>query len=177
MFLKPDEVFNHLYIEPTSRFGDFGAGAGHYSLLAAKKLAPGGAVYAFDINGGSLDRLRTEGEKYAADFYTLDSDLNQHIPLRDNLLDSAVVANVLHQLEAREYFARELSRVMRPGGKALVIDWVSSFKNMGPAEGKTALPGDAVRFFKLAGFTTGEMLPAGTHHFAFIATLPSLLEL
>jgi hypothetical protein len=41
---------------------------------------------------------------------------------------------------------------------------------MGPAPEKAVAPAEAARLFESAGFTIGDMMPAGTHHFAFIAT-------
>jgi ubiquinone/menaquinone biosynthesis C-methylase UbiE len=174
MFLKPQEIFSYLPLHAGARVADFGTGAGHYAFLAAERLDSNGAVYAFDLRDSFIDKIRKEGERYSATVYALRHDLNKDIPLRDNLLDAAVVANVLHQLDARETFVRELARVLGAGGKALVIDWAASFKNMGPKEGRTLAPGEAARLFREAGFQTGEMLPAGTHHFAFVATLPVL---
>lgn len=162
----------HLPVTAHARVGDFGAGAGHYSLALAEKLGAEGVIYAFDAFAPALDSIRRSGEKYAAEFHTLHSDLNLDIPLRENLLNIAVVANVLHQLRERERFARELARILKPGGTALVVDWMSSFKNMGPPSESVLSAGEALRLFQTAGFRTGDMLPAGTHHFAFVATLP-----
>ncbi len=173
MFLNPKDILSHLPISAHARVGDFGAGAGHYSFALAEKLGAEGTIYAIDALGSSLDAIRRGGERYPAEFHTLQSDLNTSIPLRENLLHVAVVANVLHQLTERERFVHEVARVLRPGGTALVVDWMSSFKNMGPPHESVLAPGDALRFFRQAGFSTSDMLPAGTHHFAFLATLNS----
>ncbi|MES2135009.1 MAG: methyltransferase domain-containing protein [Patescibacteria group bacterium] len=171
MFLNPRDILSHLPITAHSKVGDFGVGAGHYAFALAEKLGAEGSVYAFDVFGPALDTIRRGGEKYPAEFHTLHSDLNEHIPLRENLLNIAVVANILHQINERERFVGEVARVLRPGGTALVVDWMSSFRNMGPVSDSVLAPGEAVRLFRQAGFETGEMLPAGTHHFAFLATL------
>lgn len=169
VFLNPKDIFKHLPIHASARVGDFGTGAGHYALLAAEKLGQEGAVYVFDINGSVIDKVRKAGEQYPASFYGMAHDLNVSIPLKNDLLDVAVVANVLHQLERRGPFVKELARVLGRGGKALVVDWAASFNNIGPTKEKAIAAGEAARLFEEAGFTVGEMLPAGTHHFAFIA--------
>ncbi len=98
--------------------------------------------------------------------------MNTHIPLKNDLLKAAVAANILHQIRDKARFAEEVKRVLEPGGETLVVDWVSSFKNMGPHTDHVVTPGEAARLFEGAGFTVGDMLPAGTHHYAFVARLP-----
>ena len=149
------------------RVGDFGTGSGQYALALAKRLGERGAIYAFDPFGPALDRVKSEAGEYHSAFYTLEADLNAHIPIRDNLLNGAVVANTLYGLSDKEKFVSELSRVIAPGGRVLVIDWAGSFKNMGPPASSIMSPGEAARLFSSYGFEVGDMLPAGTHHFAF----------
>ncbi|MBX9765259.1 methyltransferase domain-containing protein [Patescibacteria group bacterium] len=169
MFLNPQSVLEHLPFVGHSRVGDFGAGAGHFTFAAAERLNNEGRVYAFEIFSPSVDALSREAEKRNARVHAMNADLNSHIPLRDNLLHAGIVANTLHQLQNREQFVKELSRVVEPKGKVLVVDWASSFKNMGPHEDFVILPGDAARLFRNVGFSISPMLPAGTHHYAFIA--------
>ncbi|MFA5876895.1 MAG: methyltransferase domain-containing protein [Candidatus Paceibacterota bacterium] len=171
MFLNPRDILSHLSITANAKVGDFGVGAGHYSFALAEKLGAEGTIYAFDAFGPVLDAIRRKGEHYPAEFHTLQSDLNEPIPIAENLLHIAVVANILHQIRERERFVMEVARVVRPQGTVLVVDWISSFKNMGPSPEAVLAPGEAVRLFRQAGFDTGDMLPAGTHHFAFLATL------
>jgi len=165
-------MIRHLPVTAHSRVGDFGAGAGHYSFALAEKLGTEGVIYAFDAFLPALDAIHRAGERYPAEFHALQSDLNLHIPLRDNILNIAVVANLLHQLREQARFVGELARVLKPGGSVLVVDWMSSFRNMGPPHESVLAPGETLRLFNGAGFDTGDMLPAGTHHFAFVATLP-----
>ncbi len=169
MFLNPKSILENLKISHGAKVGDFGAGAGQYALLVAERLQGGGDVYALDAFRPSLDALKREAMARALSLHVLESDLNRHIPLKDNLLHVGIVANILHQLSDRKKFVEELARVIVPGGKVLVADWTSSFKNMGPAQSSIILPAEAVSLFTSAGFSAGEMLPAGTHHFAFVA--------
>jgi ubiquinone/menaquinone biosynthesis C-methylase UbiE len=169
MFLNPKSILENVKIAHGARVADFGSGIGHFAFIAAERLAGGGVVYALDAHRPVLDTLRHEAARRSLDIHAIESDLNMHIPLKDNLITLGIAANILHQLSDRKRFVEELARVVEPKGEVLVVDWVSSFKNMGPAEGKTILPGEAVELFTSAGFTPGAMLPAGTHHFAFIA--------
>lgn len=173
MFLNPKNILDHVSVPTGAKVGDFGTGSGHFALSILERTGGDVTLYALDAFVPALERLdRVARKKHGARVYTLESDLNRHIPLQDNLLHLAIVGNVLHALRERERFVLELTRVLSPGGRALVVDWVASFKNMGPTLESAVTPAEAVRLFRSAGFTTGEMLPAGTHHYAFIATSP-----
>lgn len=169
VFLNPKSVLEHLSFSGHSRVGDFGAGAGHFTFAAADRLNDEGRLYAFDAFSSAVDALHREAERKNVRLHALTADLNTHIPLRDNLLNAGIVANTLHHLKERERFVKELARVIEPSGKVLVVDWASSFKNMGPHEDAVLLPGDAARLFRSSGFSISPLLPAGTHHYAFIA--------
>ena len=151
------------------RVADFGAGSGEYSLHLARHVGRGGSVYAFDALPALLEKIRREAGKHDAEAFTLHADLNEHIPLRDNLLHTAVVSNLLHALRERTRFVSELKRVIAPKGRALVVDWKGSFQNMGPTAESVVPLEEALGLFENAGFKTGKVLPGGLHHYAFIA--------
>jgi len=171
VFLSPYQILKELPLPAQNvRVGDFGAGSGQFSLALAERLGQSATIYALDAFGPGLDAMKREAERYGSDFYTLQSDLNTHIPLRSNLLNAAIVADTLYGIADKERFVHELARVLEEGGKVLVVDWAGSFKNMGPPQDAILSPGEAAQLFTSAGFSVGEMLPAGTHHFAFTAT-------
>lgn len=168
--MSPLQVLRSLPFSQNAKVGDFGAGNGAYTFALTERLGSGAAVYALDAFPPNIDALHQEAVRRRAPVYALHADLNEAIPLRTNLLNAAVVANTLHQLSNREQFVAELARVIAPGGRVLVVEWAGSFKNMGPQPEAVLTPGEAIRLMHAAGFSVGEMIPAGTHHFAFVAT-------
>ena len=126
-------------------------------------------VYALDSLHANLERLAHESRALQTTFYPIYANLNEHIPLRDNLLSVAIVANTLFAIENRKRFIEELSRVVKPQGVILVVDWMGSFGNTGPMDGEIVTPAEAATLFREQGFQIGETIPAGTHHFAFAA--------
>jgi ubiquinone/menaquinone biosynthesis C-methylase UbiE len=113
---------------------------------------------------------RQQVRERAARVFSLCVDLNTHIPLCDEVLHSSLLSNTLHALTDRSRFLSELYRITQKKGKVLMVDWASSFNGAGPRNDMVVTPGEAVRLFKAHGFSVGNMLPAGTHHYAFIAT-------
>lgn len=170
MFLKPDEVIARFPCTEGMRVGDFGAGVGTYTTLLSSKVGPSGTVYAFDFEPMHIECLgRSCIQGGIKNVFPLRVDLNQNLPLKDELLGAALVVNVLHALNERERFLSELYRTLRPKGQILLVDWVASFKNLGPSEDRVVTPADAERLLRAHGFSLQKTLPAGSHHFAFIA--------
>ena len=171
MFLSPLQIVRELPVQPGMRVGDFGSGTGEHSVLLSERLGGEGAIYAFELNTDSVESLAREcARKNIENLFSMCVDLNQHLPLKDRLLHCALVANTLHALQERERFVDELHRVLSEDGRVLFVDWANSFKNMGPRNEDVIAPPEAVRLFESRGFRVGAMLPAGSHHYAFVAT-------
>ncbi len=175
MFASPNVILERIPIPRGGRVADFGTGSGHFAKALADRVGPGGKVYAFDAFAPTLDMVSKElAVCEGTDCFTLHADFNEELPLKNNLLQFAVVANTLHAIQNRSRFLSELSRVIEPLGRVLCVDWSASFKNMGPRTEDALTPSEAVRLFKSQGFSTGPMLPAGSHHYAFLATAHTL---
>ena len=165
MFIDPQEILGHLTGHAASKVGDFGAGSGTYAYHLTERF-PDGSVYALDILPQHIEAM---SKKKIKNLFPVMADIERHIPLRDSLLDAALVVNTLHALTEREKFMTELNRVVAPGGQVLIADWAASFNDMGPRPERVVGPGDAVRLVQAYGFSSGPMLPAGSHHYAFVA--------
>lgn len=174
MIADPRDMLKHVRVMPGMRVADFGAGSGAYSSLLLDKIGLEGQVYALDALPQSLESLRREALTKGKRCMTVCTEFENELPMRDNLFDVAILANTLHGVDPqrRPDFVSELHRVVVPGGQVLVLDWAGSFENMGPPQSLVISPVDAVRLFRSQGFETSTMLPAGTHHYAFVATEP-----
>ena len=53
--LKINEVISRLYLKPGMIVADIGAGTGVFSRPLARAVAPGGKVYAIDVDQGLVD--------------------------------------------------------------------------------------------------------------------------
>lgn len=175
MLADPRDMLKHVRVMPNMRIADFGAGSGAYSSVLLDRVGEEGQVYAFDALPQALESIRRGALEKGKRCMTMCTDFENELPTRDNLFDLAIVANTLHGIDPtrRPHFVSELHRVVVPGGQVLVLDWAGSFDNMGPPSSLLITPVDAVRLFRSQGFETSSMLPAGTHHYAFIATEPA----
>ena len=176
MLADPRDMLKHVRVMPGMRVADFGAGAGAYSSLLLDRIGEEGQLYALDALPQAVESIRRSALQKGKRCMTVCTDFENQLPMRDNLIDLAIVANTLNGVDParRSDFVAELRRVVVPGGQVLVLDWAGSFDNMGPPQPLLVAPVDAVRLFRSQGFQTSTMLPAGTHHFAFVATEPNM---
>lgn len=171
MFTDPFLNVTHLQLLPGQSVADLGAGSGFYTIAAAKAVGAKGRVYAVDVQKELLSRVKAEAAK--EHLYNVDviwGDLEHvggtHIP--DNGVDAAIVSNVFFQITDRRHFLEEVRRILRPGGRVLVIDWSDSYSGMGPAP-QYVVQEDVVKtLFAEQGFIFERSIPAGDSHYGFV---------
>ena len=88
--------------------------------------------------------------------------------LKDGAVDAAVVANILFQIEDKNSFVAEVSRILKPSGWVLVVEWSDSWKGMGPEVSRIVRKEDAKRLFLSVGFSFERDIIAGEHHYGII---------
>jgi ubiquinone/menaquinone biosynthesis C-methylase UbiE len=174
-FSDPKSNVLQLGIREGMRVGDFGAGSGHYSIALASMVGASGLVYAVDIQEDLLvhlkDSVRRAGHRNVE---TVWGNLEKigGTKLRDQSLDAVLLSNILFQLEHKEDVVAEIKRVLKSGGKLLVIDWAGAYGGMGPAPHHVVSEHDAEALFIGGGFYKAKDFRAGPHHYAIVFTAP-----
>src|SRR5260370_32500224 len=67
-----------------------------------------------------LARPTSRLPQFEAKVPLIDADLNQTFPFEDATFDVAMAVEILEHLENPRSFLRELARVLKPGGRAIV---------------------------------------------------------
>lgn len=171
MFSDPEKNVPYFGLTEGARVADFGSGSGAYALELAKRVGSTGMVYAVEVQQNLLERLaRLAREAHAGNVKVLWGDVDKigGSKLRDNSVDLVLIANVLFQSDAKYTLALEAKRVLRPGGKAVVIDWLGSFGQMGPPPERVIPVGEVNPIFEQAGFKFLNDFPAGANHYGLI---------
>ena len=120
--LKIDYIIGSLGLKPGDVVGDMGAGPGVLSLPIAKAVAPGGKVYAVEIEQGFLDRIAAKGrEAGVTNIVTvLGAFSDPKLPARD--VDVALFHDVLHHIKERAEYLKATARYLKPGGRIAVVE-------------------------------------------------------
>lgn len=171
MFSDPDQNVPYFGLREGMRVADFGAGSGAYTLAMAKRVGSTGYVYAVEVQQNLLERLASVAREARAPNVKVvwgDVDKQGGSKLRDQSVDLVLIANVLFQSDSRYTLALEAKRVLRPGGRVVVIDWLGSFGNLGPTPDRVITMGEARPIFEQAGFKFINEFPAGANHYGVI---------
>ncbi|MEK7583809.1 MAG: methyltransferase domain-containing protein [Patescibacteria group bacterium] len=162
----------HLRIEPGQIVADLGCGgAGFFTLEAARLVGDHGQVYAVDIQKtvlSSVDgKARLQGLYNVKTVWT-DLEIYGAAPIPNASLDHALVVNILFQSKKKDAILREGTRLVKPGGKMLIIDWNRVRVPFGPAAA-VRVDVDALRAsLPQLGYQEEKYFEAGQYHFGLI---------
>ncbi len=171
MFTDPLHTISQFELQSGSRVADLGAGSGLYSLAAARAVGDAGKVYAIEVQKDLLERLKHAAKQermHNIEVLWGDIETPKGTHLKDHTVDAAIASNVLFQVEHKEGFIAEMKRVLKPGGRVLLVDWSASFGGMGPHADAVVGAQFAQKLFETAGFSLLKKIEAGTHHYGFI---------
>ncbi|MEX1027099.1 MAG: methyltransferase domain-containing protein [Candidatus Paceibacterota bacterium] len=169
----PTQNCQHLGLQPGQHVADLGAGAGYYTLAAAELVGSGGKVFAIDVRKDMLEKIKSTAtdEGYSnVEVAWGNIEVENGTRLRSDSIDAVIIANTLFQIDDPAGMARETARILKPGGKVLVVDWSGSYGGLGPAEDQVVPEETARELFELAGFTPANDVPTGEHHYGFVMT-------
>lgn len=135
--LSPKKVFdNNFPIELNWRVADLGCGTmAFFTIEAARRVGNKGEVYAVDVQKQVLAAVnqltKTQGLYNVATVWS-----NVEIVGATNIphesLDACFLVTTLYQVDDRAGAVKEASRLLKPGGKLLIIDWRTSNAPVAP---------------------------------------------
>jgi demethylmenaquinone methyltransferase/2-methoxy-6-polyprenyl-1,4-benzoquinol methylase len=118
-------------VRPGARVLDIAAGSGDLAQSFARAAGPDGEVWLTDINESMLnvgrDRLLDAGQILPVAL----CDAEQ-LPFRDDYFDVVSVAFGLRNMTHKEHALSEMRRVVRPGGKVLVLEFSRIWEPLRP---------------------------------------------
>jgi ubiquinone/menaquinone biosynthesis C-methylase UbiE len=170
MFLTPDHLVKELYLKPGDRVADLGCGTGAYTISLAQEVGEMGQVYAIDVHREALHTLASTLEKRGiSNVDTVWADIEKGVPVDAYSLDAVVMSNILFQLEDIDKALTHVSKILKPEGQLLVVDWAHSHGGIGPHPSHVVNEERAESLVQKHNFRILKRLPAGDYHYAFIA--------
>lgn len=170
-FLVPEVIVDKFGITEGMKIADFGCGAGYFTILMAQKTGSTGMVYALDIQETALDNVRARA---------MVNNINNIETIRTNLeilgssslengsQDSVMLHNVLYQSKKKSEIIREANRILKPGGKMVVIEWAKGAGGFGPPDDIRLDPIEIEDIAKKEGLSLQSDLDTGQFHFGLI---------
>lgn len=118
-------------VKPGERVLDVAGGTADLTRLFLKRVGESGQVWLTDINSSMLsvgrDRMLDEG--HAVPVAQCDGE---KLPFPDNYFDCVSVAFGLRNMTHKDAALREMYRVLRPGGRLLVLEFSRIWKPLAP---------------------------------------------
>ena len=118
-------------LRPGMRVLDVAGGTADLARAFARRVSPGGEVCLTDINASMLavgrDRMIDDG--LIAPAVQCDAE---HLPFPDRSFDRVSVAFGLRNMTHKDRALTEMTRVLKPGGKLLVLEFSQVWKPLAP---------------------------------------------
>lgn len=153
---------------------DIGCGTGTLAILAKQRVGEAGVVHGVDAAPEMIARARLKAKRAGVEL-VLAEGVAQALPLPDSAVDVVLSTLMLHHLprKARPEIVREIKRVLKPGGRFLVVDFVKSasrrrsFMDRFHRHGFVRLE-DVVEELEATGFVIARSGPVGERDLQFI---------
>jgi ubiquinone/menaquinone biosynthesis C-methylase UbiE len=152
---------------------DVGCGTGSLAIAAKGRVGTGGRVFGIDASPEMIARATSKAAKAGIDV-SFRTAVAEALPFRDEQFDVVLSTLMLHHLprKVRQQCAREIRRVLKPQGRALVVDFAQ-------AQSKSGLlahvhrhghvdPRDIVALLEEAQFRSAESGPVGVSSLHFV---------
>jgi ubiquinone/menaquinone biosynthesis C-methylase UbiE len=171
MFLNPKLSVGQLDLMEGMRVADFGAGTGFNVKVASSRVGNTGRVYAIEVQKDMVKKLEKDLKEWGVSNTECiwgDIERDGGSKLSDKSMDAVIISNVLFQVSDKLGLIDEAKRVLKHGGKLLLVDWKDSYNNMGPTPIHVVKEDVARDLFISRGFKLLENISTSPHHYGII---------
>ncbi len=170
MFVSPKKITEQSFVDVGMKVADVGCGTGQHAFELALAVGPSGRIYAIDVQEGLLTYLKKESDsKKLNNIIVILADAEKNTGLEGGSLDRVFFSNSFFQFENKEGAVLEAKRLLKKGGRIVVVDWLSSFNHLGPHPDNVFGKDAAVKLFLKNNFQLDKELTAvGDYHYGLI---------
>lgn len=133
--LKIDEVIKIIGVRPGMVIADIGSGSGVFTRPFAKAVGANGKAIAVDIDPALLSYVSESAGKAGI------KNIQTHLAVPDDAkltaasVDVAFFHDVLHHIENRDAYMKNLAKYIKPGGRIVIIENAAHGPNHGAGHG------------------------------------------
>lgn len=166
--LPPDLPVTLFGFQPGQHVVDFGCGSGYFTVDIAKAVGSEGIVYAVDQHPEMLDAAKERISKNTLSNIRFLQNTENDLPIPSNSVHDVFMATVFHELESPEHVLPEVFRVLLPGGRLLILDWLPLEEEWGPRLHHRIAPESVIEAAEAAGLEfCGDVVQ---HHSFYLLT-------
>ena len=120
--LKIYDTIGKLALKPGQIVADIGAGTGVFTLRFASSVKPGGKIYAVEIDEKLLEHIAEAATEQG--LVNVEGILGEYddpsLPVE---IDLAFINDVLHHIEHRDVYLKNLAGYLKPTGRVAIIEF------------------------------------------------------
>jgi ubiquinone/menaquinone biosynthesis C-methylase UbiE len=134
-FINPRMIIDMMEIASGMSVGDFGCGTGYFTFPLAEKVGQNGLIYALDILKEKLEAVESEAKVLGLSNIIVkraNLEMVGGSKLEENSLDWVCLVNMLFQNSNKKIILEEVVRVLKKGGKCLIVEWNVQDSSFGP---------------------------------------------
>jgi ubiquinone/menaquinone biosynthesis C-methylase UbiE len=174
--LNARKILKKVPLEQNMVVADLGCGgAAHFTLPAAKMVGDKGKVFAVDVLKFVLDSVQSWAKMEGiTNIKTIWADLEifGSTYIKSLSLEAVLLINILFQSRKHLNIFKEAVRILKPGGKLLVIDWKLTQIPFGPPPEIRVKKEEVKAIAHQLGLEKINEFSAGTYHFGLIFQKP-----
>lgn len=123
-YLTRERLCQVLAPRPGERILELGPGTGLFSVPVARRLAPGGTLDVFDVQQVMLEHTLRVAAACDVDNIAATRGDARSLPYPEGTFDAAFMMTVLGEITHQEAALGELRRVLKPGGRLVVGEFI-----------------------------------------------------
>lgn len=171
--LNPAELIRQAEVSYGQVVAELGCGAGGYFVLqAGKVVGEKGHVWGVDIQKsalvGMMSQAKLAGLGNVTPVWSNLEVVGAAKKIKSGSVDVALAINLFHQSKQHETVLREANRMLKVGGKLLVVDWKPRGSPFGPSQNIRVAADVAAAAAAPTGFRELKRFDAGPHHWAIL---------
>lgn len=150
---QPDRALDLIGLEPGSTVADVGAGSGYMTLRIAKRVGPGGTVFATDLQTEMLQAIQSKVKAAGLSNVRLVQGTEGDARLPEGAIDLALMVDVYHELWHPQLMLQSIRRSLKPDGRLVLVEYRKEDPSIPIADAHRMSVADARREVEAEGFT------------------------
>ena len=170
-FIDPEKIISQLDIRQGNVVADFGCGTGYFSFPLAKKVGDKGTVYSLDVLPQIIEAIESQAKlENIKNIITkrVNFEKQDGSGLKEESLDWVILKDVLYQNQDKEAIIQEAKRVLKNGGRILVVEWNEENLMIGPEKEIRVKKESILELAKKIGLKFVTDIDAGDFNYGFV---------
>ncbi|HEX9412994.1 MAG TPA: class I SAM-dependent methyltransferase [Ktedonobacterales bacterium] len=169
--LQPAELLRSLGLKPGDTLADIGCGPGFFTLPAAEIVGVDGHVLAADIQGDMLSAVKARVSERGLTNVRVVKSSDTEVPLPAGRAEMVLLAFTLNEIDHRARFLHRVSRLLKPNGKVIVLEWEKRDEPVGPPASERVSSDEMLKDAEAAGLQVVEQRSLNEHHYLYVLAL------